>query len=153
MKKLSRFITEKFRLSKDCLKEPEYHYHPKTTDELAKLVKKLIEERGMDADLNDIDTSEITNMSFLFDESKFNGDISQWDVSNVERMTAMFRDSYFNGDISGWDVSNVKKMTSMFYNSKFNGDISEWDVGKVIDMYYMFEDCPLAKNPPAWYKK
>ena len=152
MKKLNQFIIEKFRLSKDCLKS-QYNYHPETRDELKKLVKKLIEERGDDADLNDIDTSEITSMSFLFMESQFNGDISQWDVSNVKKMSCMFHNSKFNGDISNWNVSNVKNMYCMFAYSNFNGDISKWDVSNVENMHYMFEDCPLAKNPPAWYKK
>ena len=106
-----------------------YNYHPKTNDELKKLIKKLIKERGENADLNDIDTSEITNMSYMFYNSKFNGDISKWDVSNVEDMPYMFYDSKFNGDISKWNTSNVK------------------------DMNNMFDDSPLKKNPPKWYKK
>ena len=39
---------------------------PKSNLELKELVDKLIIERGLNADLNDIDVSEITDMSFLF---------------------------------------------------------------------------------------
>ena len=80
---ISTYIKEAFKLTADTKinKISEYHYQPKTKKELKELVKKLIEERGYDADLNDIDTSEITDMSYLFYESKFNGDISDWDVS------------------------------------------------------------------------
>ena len=152
MKRLNIFITEKLKLTRNN-KIQEYNYHPKSNKELRKLVNKLIEERGNDADLNDIDTSEITNMSLLFEHSQFNGDISQWDVSNVKDMQYMFYGSEFNGDISEWNVSNVKNMNCMFDTSKFNGDISKWDVSNVIDMNYMFSFCPLEKNPPAWYKK
>ena len=53
------------------------------------------------------------------------------------------------------NVSNVDDMTSMFEESKFtgeNGDISNWDVSNVEYMYCMFDNSPLEKNPPKWYK-
>ena len=154
MKQINYYIVERLHINKDTGNH-SYNYHPKTRDELQELVKKLIKERGNDADLNDIDTSKITDMSEVFYYSRFNGDISKWDVSNVKDMTYMFYMSNFNGDISNWDVSNVKDMTSMFEESKFtgeNGDISKWDVSKVEDMHYMFTGTPLAKNTPKWYK-
>ena len=95
-----------------------YNYHPKTRDELKILVDKLIKERGLEADLNDIDTSAITDMSSLFTFSDFNGDISNWNVNNVKDMSYMFAYSRFNGDISKWDVSNVKDMSCVFSFSK-----------------------------------
>ena len=133
-----------------------YNYHPQTKDELKKLINKLIEERGLEANLNDIDTSAITDMSSLFMFSNFNGDISKWDVSKVKNMTEMFCWSTFNRDISKWDVSSVKYMGSMFTNSEFtgkNGDISEWNVSNVTNMFYMFAYSPLQNNPPIWYKQ
>ena len=81
MKQLKQFITEKFKISSKNLGSI---YHPKTKEELEELVKKLIKERGNDADLNDIDVSNIEDMSQLFYASSFNGDISQWNVSNVK---------------------------------------------------------------------
>ena len=134
-------------------KNKAYKYHPKTRDELKELVDKLIKERGNKANLNDIDTSEITNMSYIFKNSKFNGDISEWDVSNVKNMQAMFSDSKFNGDISQWDVSKVTNMEFMFWGTKFTGDISNWDVSNVKRKNVIFQNCPLELNPPAWYKK
>ena len=152
MKTLKLYIIEALRVNKNT-KENYHNYYPKHKDELKVLIDKLIKERGNNADLNDIDTSEITDMSRIFYDSKFNGDISEWDVSKVENMYAMFYKSKFNGDISEWDVSSVKNMAYMFGYSKFNGDISEWDVSSVKDMRSTFDDCPLKKNPPKWCKK
>ena len=172
-------IVERLHINKDI---KNYNYHPKTNGELIKIVDQLIKERGNDANLNDIDTSEITDMAGIFEGSNFNGDISNWDVSNVKDMSYMFSNSKFtgeNGDISNWDVSNVEYMHYMFYRSIFNDDISNWDVSNVKNMgcmfsyskftsengdisnwnvsnvktmNYMFYKSPLEKNPPKWYK-
>ena len=164
MKQINKYICDHFENDKFSILErlhinkdiKSYNYHPKTRDELKELVDQLIKERGNDADLNDIDTSEITDMSELFYNSDFNGDISEWDVSNVTDMSAMFCESKFtgeNGDISDWDVSNVKDMNYMFYSSSFNGDLSNWDVSNVEDMGEMFLQSPLQSNTPKWYKE
>ena len=108
------------------LSRPKYNYHPKTKEELMVIVNELIKERGNEADLNDIDVSQITDMKWIFAHSEFNGNISKWDVSKVKNMKGMFWGSKFNGDISKWDVSNVESMSFMFYRSQFNGDISNW---------------------------
>ena len=150
-------------------------------NDLPKLIWIFVDIAGNNCDLNCIDVSRITNMSFLFHiyARHFNGDISKWDVSNVTNMQAMFSDTDFNGDISKWDVSNVINMHCMFTDSKFNSNISEWDVGKVRriefmfkntpfkgdlnnwnmdiskmtfeDKYQVFDNSPLEKNPPKWY--
>ena len=118
MKQINKYIVERLHINKDTGNHyHNYNYQPKTKNELKELIDKLIEKRGNDADLNDIDTSKITDMHYLFVNSEFNGNISEWDVSNVEDMSYMFKESYFNGDISEWDVSNVKDMNHMFYGS------------------------------------
>ena len=55
-------IVERLHINKD-IGNRHYNYHPKDKDELEELIDKLINERGNDADLNDIDTSEINNMN------------------------------------------------------------------------------------------
>lgn len=118
------------------------------------LVNLLIEIRGKNADLNDIDTSNITAMNYLFKGKDFNGDISKWDMRKVEMMNNMFEGSTFNGDISQWKLSKkLWNMESMFENSDFNGDITGWKVDETVIMTDMFLHSPLAKNPPAWYKE
>ena len=98
MKRIESYITEKLKINKDsrllC---------PKTKEELTKLLNKLVRERGENANLNDIDTSEITDMSYLFSKSLakkiHNIDISDWDVSNVTDMSLMFYGcNFFNCD-------------------------------------------------------
>jgi surface protein len=148
MKSLTQHITEKLVLNSNSKirKQQEYNYHPKTKEELKELVKKLIEERGNEADLNDIDTSAITDISWMFYKSEFNGDLSGWNVGNVTNMMHTFAHSKFtgeNGDISRWDVSSVEKMNIMFAGSNFNQDISKWDVSKVKIMQGMFMGCPI----------
>ena len=66
MKTLQQHINEKLIINKNS-NAKKHNYHPKTKKELNELVNKLIKERGNEADLNDIDTSEITDMSFLFE--------------------------------------------------------------------------------------
>lgn len=87
---------------------------PKTLPELKQLVRDTIKEKGPNCDLNFIDTSKITAMSYLFEKSNFNGDISKWDVRNVTNMNYMFCDSDFDGDISEWNVLKVEDHISMF---------------------------------------
>ena len=124
MKSLQEIILEKLKIRKSS-----YKYFPKTKEELQDILKELIKERGNEGDFNDIDTSKITDMSYLFD--------------NIIK---------FNGDISNWDVSNVTDMSCMFYwCESFNQDISEWDVSKVSDMKYMFNHCSIeAKYKPKF---
>ncbi len=149
---------------------------PDNREELEDLISQRIEQYGPKCNLNDIDVSKITDMSFLFCDmtfdgdiskwdvsrvknmssmfagSTFNGDLSKWDVSRVENMNSMFSYSRFNSDISKWDVSRVKNMISMFYDSKFTGDISGWDVSSVKRMHNMFKDSPLEGKEPSWYR-
>ena len=139
----------------------KYKYKPKTKEELLKAIKKEIYEiqgtpdnPNWEADLNCIDTSEITDMSYLFSAEleleKFNGNISNWDVSNVNNMTATFLSSKFNQDISNWNVSNAESMVWMFAESEFNQDISNWNVSKVNFMTWMFARSEFNQDISNW---
>ena len=50
--------------------ESEYTVQPKTKKELKEIIEKTIKEKGLECDLNFIDTSLIDDMSELFKDSK-----------------------------------------------------------------------------------
>lgn len=75
----------------------------------------------INADVSNLDTRNITDMRSLFSGSfklKTVGDLSHWDTSNVRNMSFMF-DNYKGviGDLSHWNVSNVRDMSYMFFGS------------------------------------
>ena len=123
---------------------------PRNREELEDLISQRIEQYGPKCNLNDIDVSKITDMSFLFCDMEFNGDISEWDVSRVKDMSHMFDGSHFNGDLSKWDVSRVEDMNCMFSFSRFNGDISDWDVSHVTNMRNMFMNSKFNGDISDW---
>ena len=64
--------------------EPGIVATDKGENSLINIVRNEIKLRGNDADLNYIDTSNVTDMSNIFDGLEdFCGDISQWNTSNV----------------------------------------------------------------------
>ena len=152
MKSLAHYIQEKLIIKKN--KSANYKYFPESKEELKDIILKRIKDEGNEVDLNDIDVSEITDMSNLFERTDFNGDVSNWDVSNVKNMYGMFyKCTNFNKDILDWDVSNVTNMSYMFYMcNKFNQDISAWNVSKVIDMYNMLANCQIEKKYKPKFK-
>jgi len=117
---------------------------------LEKLIQQEIYLNGACCDLNHIDVSKVTNMSWLFCHSAFNGDISKWDVSNVIDMNNMFYGTLFNGDISRWDTTNTTNMSWMFAASCFNQDISLWNVSNVTTMEQMFFNSKFNQNLVHW---
>ena len=153
---LDNYISEKKSIKPLTIKQSKDivlpNYYPKTKDELKEIIFNRMKDEGNECDLNDIDVSNITDMSYLFSDfdengkriknnlSEFNGDISEWNVSNVKNMNSMFYDAKsFNCDISRWNVSNVKDMSYMFYYAEsFNSDISGWKVSEVKNMHGMF---------------
>ena len=135
------------------LNESESTVQPKDLGELRQIITDTVKEKGLDCDLNFIDTSKITDMTLLFNAQKlqgFNGDISKWDVSNVENMECMFANSKFNQDISKWDVSSVETMRSMFEDSVFNRDISRWTPRKLRYTDNMFTKSKFSKDLSKW---
>ena len=99
-------------------------------------------------DLHNLDTSNITDMSAMFNGGtnlETIGDLSDWDTSKITNMHAMFQlaSSLTNiGDLSKWDTGKVTDMSYMFNrasNLTNTGDLSKWDTSKVTDMSAMFQ--------------
>jgi len=139
-------------------------YKVKNKEELKDIVIGCV-KCNPNCNLNWIDVSGMTDLSYIFSSNeyrgqikfdlvkslkKFNGDISKWDVSNVTNMSHMFHKSAFTGDISKWDVSNVTDMSRMFRKSVFNNDISEWDTSSVKNMRGMFYESLFNGDISKW---
>ena len=125
-----------------------YKYKPKNKEEL----KTLIEDNNVY--LGDIDTSLITDMSYLFrktNRKEYSG-IENWNTENVINMESMFAGlSQFNEPLYKWDTSKVNNMIGMFFSCKeFNQDINSWNVSNVTNMANMF--CLCEKFNQALYK-
>jgi surface protein len=102
-----------------------------------------------DPDINNWDTSNVTNMNSAFRNAKdFNQNINNWDTSNVTNMLYMFRGTTsFNQPINKWNVSKVTEMRWMFEGANaFNQDLSAWDTSSVKSMAFMFGDTVTMKN-------
>ena len=155
MKGIVKFIKEGGLKITSKTKVNKYNYHPKTKDELKDLINQLIEERGNEGDFNDIDTSEITDMSDLFNGiDEFNGDISNWDVSNVVDMNSMFYlCKSFNQPLNNWDVSKVTYMGDMFsICESFNQSLNNLNVSNVKYNQRIFYNCPIEEKYKPKFK-
>ena len=156
MKNLNIYIQENTCINeKLTIVHNHYSCTPQTKVELRKIIEKRLDQ-DPNADLNDIDVSNITDMSNLFFAlDPHNIDISKWDVSNVEDMYSMFEGcKNFNSDLSSWDVSNVKDMYAMFAGCEnFDSDLSGWVVSNVEDMRNMFDGCNSMKELTKWYNE
>lgn len=105
---------------------------PSSKAELRFMIEQELKRQGRDVDLNFIDTSEITDMSFLF----CNPYIS---VRNIK--------------IDQWNTKNVTNMSCMFaFRTEFNCDLSSWNTANVKDMSNMFDLCCSLEKLPEWYK-
>ena len=110
---------------------------------------------GEDFTLDNIDTSQVTNMSGMFRHCELPENFSlgnNFDTSKVVDMSSMFAGSNLPENFSlgdKFDTSNVKKMGSMFLNCKLPSSFSlgdKFDTSNVVDMPSMFYGCKMSKN-------
>ena len=110
------------KIGKNISSFSTYSCRPADKNELKEIINERVSKECYSCDLNDINTSLITDMSWLFYESDF------------------------NRSINNWNVSNVKSMIHMFRESKFNQDISNWKISKDCVTYNMFDKCPIKEE-------
>jgi surface protein len=139
---LQNFVSERLKITSNTKSAT---IRPNTRKELRVLIEQELERQGPDADLNFIDTSEITDMSYLFENLTIrNIKINKWNTFKVTNMHGTFLhcSEFVGSGFETWDISNVTNMVSMFAGcKKLNPDLSEWDVTNVTDMISMFSGC------------
>ena len=151
MKKINQYILEKFKLNSKNL-SPIYKFNPKDKGELINTIIEICKKDKADiVDLNIIDTSKITDMSYVFCNGSIqwqldgrNIDISDWNVSNVTDFHNCFEGYLiFDCDLSKWDVSKCYCFRAMFMNClDFTGKgLENWDMKSATDISHMFQEC------------
>ena len=89
-----------------------------------------------------LDTSNVTDMSYMFDTCRPLTAIPMLDTSKVESMNGMFNYCYSLTAIPMLDTSNVTNMNSMFSSCTSLTAIPMLDTSKVKSMNSMFSACP-----------
>ncbi|MCW07390.1 BspA family leucine-rich repeat surface protein [Listeria monocytogenes] len=100
-------------------------------------------------DLSNFDTSQATNMRYMFFKSSMTSlDLSNFDTSKVTDMSWMFSESATASlDLSSFDTSSVTSMRGMFHESAATSiDVSSFDTSQVTDMHYMFASASQLQN-------
>ena len=97
--------------------------------------------------LEQLDTSQVTNMSYLFnnDSSLTSLDVSHFDTSQVKSMVFMFCDckGITSLDVSHFNTKNVSQMDGVFNDCSglTSLDLRSFDTSQVTSMYDMFDSC------------
>ena len=98
---------------------------------------------GCMLDVASLDTSSVTDMSYMFSNSRvrFSPSIGTMDTSSVTNMKGMFSGAGTEDlDLGTLDVSKVTDMSEMFRNSGTRSiDLSGWNAESAVTMRSMFE--------------
>lgn len=97
-----------------------------------------------------LDTSNVTDMPYMFKYCNNLITIPKLDTSNVTNMGYMFNYCTDLQFIPELDTSNVTNMNSMFRDCTNLVTISELDTSNVTDMSNMFQNCTFLKILPPF---
>lgn len=92
------------------------------------------------------DTSRVTDMNSMFQYCSKLTSIPQFNTSNVTNMYSMFNGCRSLTSIPLFDTSGVTSMGSMFYNCSNLTSIPQFNTSKVSNMYSMFYNCSKLEN-------
>jgi len=107
---------------------------------------------------NNWDTSNVTDMSFMFYANANNGGsgvlvsggpffgINNWNTSSVTTMESMFELSFISADISGWNTSSLTNIKNILKNqpTSLYTDLLNWDVSNVTNMEGAFQSAGIG---------
>ena len=159
MKTFQTYVFEKLKLNSQSKLKSKKQYFPKNRKELQEICDTIIENTpdGQICDLNAIDTSQITNMKYLFRDIKNRSllnklDVSNWDVSNVTNMEQMFNTCFnltYIGNLKNWNTKKVSNMEYMFSGchslTQIEG-IEHWNMENVMNLSGMFSNCQKLQD-------
>jgi surface protein len=100
--------------------------------------------------IENANVSEIRDMSNLFYRHHFDGDLSEWDTSKVTNMHSMFEDSKIASLPESFDTSNVTDMNHMFLRSQITSLPESFDTSKVTNMRGMFQQTQITSLPESF---
>lgn len=150
MKTLQQHINERLILNKDRVQKIKYEYFPKNKSELAQMIierDNLNFKNGNDIlNLNDIDTSDIFNFAYLFENLKSTKiNINNWNLSNAKDIHGLFWNRYDIEEIycDKLDVNNVECFYGVFYHCKKlkTLNLNNWKFANGNDFRLMFHSC------------
>lgn len=98
------------------------------------------------------DTTNVTDMSYMFAFSGFNQPVNNWNIANVTNLSFMFTSTQFDQELYSWNVFNVTNLESMFQgNTVFNQNIGTWSTGNVTNMKRLFSGAStFDQNLSGW---
>lgn len=99
--------------------------------------------------ISDLDTSNVTDMSYMFAYSSNLKTVPLLNTSNVTNMGGMFNSCDSLENIPKFDTGNVTVMSSMFYNCDSLTTIPELDTKNVTNMSYIFYNCKGLTELPS----
>ena len=96
----------------------------------------------------EIDTSQVTNMSYMFHGCSSLTTVPDMDTSQVTNMSGMFRGCSSLTSVPDMDTSQVTNMSPMFYGCSSLTTVPDMDTSQVTNMSSMFYGCSSLTTVP-----
>ena len=96
----------------------------------------------------EIDSSQVTNMSYMFYGCRALTTVPDMDTSQVTTMQSMFYNCRALTTVPDMDTSQVTDMQSMFYNCRALTTVPDMDTSQVTNMSSMFYGCSSLTSVP-----